>query len=1262
MHTSKRIGHILTALILVTMLLPPAPASAVVEPASAQGRQGEEIAALASLGAPLREAQDSTQSTEAAKARALEVHGQLPLSFIPNQGQVDERVGYYVQSGGQSLWFTADGMAMALPETTLRLEFLGANPSARLEGGDKLPGIVNYFIGNDPSRWRTNIPTYGRITYRDLWPGVDLTYQGRPGALKSTFTIAPGADPAQIRLVYPDAHSLVVDGQGNLIIRANGEEVRESAPLAWQEIDNHHVPVAASYQVTGDGWSYNFALPEGYDPSYPLIIDPELIYSTFLGGSGGQTGRAVAIDGAGNAYVTGSTSSSDFPTTAGAFDRSCGTDSNCNFDGIIRHSDAFVVKLNAAGTGLIYATFLGGSDADVGHAIAVDGAGNAHVTGGTSSSNFSTTPGAFDTILSGYYDAFVVKLNATGTGLTYATFLGGNNDECVDRCAIAVDGTGSAYVTGDTLSSDFPTTVGAFDTSHNGAKDVFVVKLNAAGTGLAYATFLGGSGGDGGSAIAVNGAGNAYVTGATFSSNFPATPGAFDTSFGGGTCFEGPCCDAFVVKLDAGGTGLTYATFLGGSGGDDGGRAIAVDEAGSAYVTGVTSSSDFPTTPGAFDTSFGGGACFLGPCEDAFVVKLNAAGNGLAYATFLGGGDVDYSWAIAVDEAGSAYVVGETRSPDFPTTAGAFDTTCGTDGNCNPFLDDYRHTDAFVVKLKAAGTGLSYATFLGGSRSDYGRAIAVDGAGSAFVTGQTSSSDFPITAEAFDTSYNGGNDAFVARLAMGGGPELVGLEVTQAIQNLENSVVLIKDRPTFVRAHVRSTSGTVNDMTAELIGRRNGSELPGSPLRPANRGGNIDVLESPNRMALNDSFLFKLPLSWLSGTVELEFRGVNRSVACREHADTDNDCKVQVEFHETPEMEVRIVSVVWRDIFGTHRPGEDDTNQVIQEIESTFPIPSLSSDRGEWSLPWNGRPDDGEEFDDIDRINNQLMLMRHLDGCINAPPISCNRYYLGILADPPAFGKYVAGRAGGIPADVGTAYVVEGVPSHELGHMLGRRHTECTPDPNDEAGADNNYPYDDGHISQVDKGDNAFFGLDINTKRIYGPSTGDLMSYCEPNWPSDWTYSHIRDHLGSRYGTFSLSSSLALLVGDPAVLVSGVVTPTEGTGSLESVLTVESPASASAPEPGTHTIRFEDSGGQELASYSFEPAYGVDFCVGCADGGEDSVGTFVLLLPWNSSTARIVLLYNSQELDSRSASANAPTATVVSPNGGESLSGSTATQ
>ncbi len=412
-----------------------------------------------------------------------------------------------------------------------------------------------------------------------------------------------------------------------------------SAPFVYQ---------AAGLDSQGDALA--LTAPAGSQPVRTLAPadDPgALIYSTFLGGSSGDYGYAIAVDAEGRAYVTGQINSSNFPTTPGAFDP---THNGGN--------DAFVAKLNSTGSALDYATFLGGSNDDHGYAIAVDAEGRAYVAGITYSSDFPTTPGAFDPSYNGD-DAFVAKLNAAGSALDYATFLGGSNGD--HGYAIAVDAEGRAYVAGITYSGDFPTTPGAFDPSYNG-DDAFVAKLNAAGSALDYATFLGGSNDDLGLAIAVDAEGRAYVAGWTGSSDFPTTPGAFDPSYNGGFF------DAFVAKLNAAGSALDYATFLGGSNGDHG-LAIAVDAEGRAYVAGWTVSSNFPTTPGAFDPSYNGGYA------DAFVAKLNAAGSALDYATFLGGSNGDHGHAIAVDAEGRAYVAGGTRSSDFPTTPGAFDTS-----------------------------------------------------------------------------------------------------------------------------------------------------------------------------------------------------------------------------------------------------------------------------------------------------------------------------------------------------------------------------------------------------------------------------------------------------------------------------------------------------------------------------------------------------------------------------------------------------------
>jgi hypothetical protein len=403
------------------------------------------------------------------------------------------------------------------------------------------------------------------------------------------------------------------------------------------------------------------------------VAGTALIYATFLGGGGNESGFDIFIDFSGNAYVTGTTNSADFPATPGSFD----TTQNGLYD-------AFMVKLNATGTALIYASFLGGGGDEKAHGIAVDSSGNAYVTGQTDSADFPATPGSFDATYNGSRDVFLAKLDAAGGVLVYATFLGGGDNDF--GYGIVVDSPGSAYVTGYTRSADFPAASGSFDTTYNGGEDAFVAKLNALGSGLVYATFLGTNGEDLGYGIAVDSSGNAYVTGGTYSTDFPVTPGSLDTTYNGGE-------DAFVAKLNTAGSALVYATFLGGSGpaGSDAGIDIAVDSSGNAYVTGGTYSTDFPVTPGSLDTTYNDNL-------DVFVAKLDVAGSALVYATFLGGGGYDLIYGIAIDSSRNAYLTGQTGSSDFPATPGSFDITYG---------DGY---DAFVAKLDFASIPMLGAT------------------------------------------------------------------------------------------------------------------------------------------------------------------------------------------------------------------------------------------------------------------------------------------------------------------------------------------------------------------------------------------------------------------------------------------------------------------------------------------------------------------------------------------------------------------------
>ena len=694
--------------------------------------------------------------------QAREAYGRLPLSFEANRGQTAPQVDFIARGSGYTLFVTPTEAVLTLrspatpkPKTTdpkslirssnrmapgtdhtsdaqgrvLRMRLAGANATARPEGRDELRGKVNYFIGSDPKQWRSGVSTYAKVRYQGVYPGIDLVYYGNQRELEYDFIVAPTADPGAIALTFDGADTLEVDRGGNLVLHAGAEQIVQRAPRVYQEIDGVTRDVGGRYVLQDGRRRVRFEVGR-YDRRQPLVIDPVLAYSTYLGGSGYEFGYGIAVDSAGNAYVTGSTDSPDFPSTLGAFETTRGG-----------YTDAFVTKLAASGAGLVYSTYLGGEAGyENGEGIAVDSAGNAYVTGFTSSSHFPTTPGAFQTTLGGGLsaDTFVTKVEATGAALAYSTYLGGSDADAGH--GIAVDSAGNAYVSGTTRSPDFPTTLGAFDTTPDGENDAFVTKLEASGAALVYSTYLGGASNDFGNGIAVDSAGNAYVTGYTFSSDFPTTPGAFQTTFGGGLS-----ADTFVTKVEATGAALAYSTYLGGSDAD-GGYGIAVDSAGDAYVSGTTSSPDFPTTPGAFDTTLA--------LADAFVTKLEATGTALIYSTYLGGSNVDGGTAIGVDSAGNAYVTGNTYSIDFPTTAGAFQPTPSG------------AVEAFVTKLDVTGAALAYSTFLGGKNTDSGEAIAVDSAGNVFVTGYTRTSHFPITPGAFQPTHGGGVDAFVTKIAL----------------------------------------------------------------------------------------------------------------------------------------------------------------------------------------------------------------------------------------------------------------------------------------------------------------------------------------------------------------------------------------------------------------------------------------------------------------------------------------------------------------
>jgi len=659
----------------------------------------------------------------------------LPLAFEANRGQAGADVHFLARSRGLTVLlggeearfvFAADGhekIAAGKPRTdrqatVVRMRLPGAARAPRVEGVGRLPGASNYFVGPDPARWLTGIPRFEKVRYSGVYPGVDLVFYGNGRRLEFDFIVAPGADPGRIRLQLEGTEALRVGARGDLLLTTRRGLLRLAKPRVYQQAGGRRRPVAGRYRLAGPN-RVAFELGD-YRTDRPLIIDPVLDYSTFFGGNADEAGNSIAVDADGNAYIAGFTASVDLAATSGAYQTSSGG-----------NRDVFVVKLNPTGTALVWATYLGGGGNDRANAIAVDAAGSAYIAG-YGSIGFPVTPGAFRTECCG---AFVAKLNAAGDTLLYSTFLGSG-----EVYGLAVDSAGNAFFSGLAYSS-FPTTPGAFQTVFGGGTDAFAGKLDAAGASLLYSTFLGGAGFDRAYGIAIDSSGNAYVTGSTYSSNFPTSTGAFQSALGGGV-------DAFLVKLDPDGGGLAYSTLLGGSSRDEA-YAVAVDSAGVAYVTGLTASGNFPVTPGAWRTappSYG----YLG-----FVTALNAAGTGPVYSTFLGPVTDYYTTAfgITVDGAGSAYVTGATAASDFPVTADVFQPVAGGGA------------DAFLLKLNAAGSAVVYSTYLGGVGNDYGRSVARDAGGAVYITGITESASFPAVTGAQQGVKGAGRDAFVAKIS-----------------------------------------------------------------------------------------------------------------------------------------------------------------------------------------------------------------------------------------------------------------------------------------------------------------------------------------------------------------------------------------------------------------------------------------------------------------------------------------------------------------
>ena len=824
--------------------------------------------------------------TGAGKAQLAETYGNLPLSFEANGGQSAPQVRFLAHGRGYGLFLTnreavlelrkggcvgaqkaahltgahsaasrltPGGTAVCKLETSVvRMQFADESAAASgPTGDDPLVGKANYLIGRDPSQWHTGAPTFGKVGYPGVYPGVDLVFYGNQHQLEYDFVVAPQADPGRIHLRFAGASHLNITSAGDLIVGAGTGQLQFHAPVVYQEHDGQRQPIRGQFALLhGPQHRQTVGFRLGpYDRNRALIIDPVLVYSTYLGGfntftnygpAGGlDYANAIAVDANGNTYIAGRTFSSQFPVTTGAFQTTDHTPGTTYEGG----SNAFISKLNPQGTTLVYSTYLGGSggtggagfgaQGDSAEGMAVDAAGNVYVTGATDSPDFPITSGAFQKTIAASEatpaycgivqrrptNAFISKLNPTGTALVYSTYLGGSGFYTNQGAAfvggpnycsgsgdypfgIAIDAAGNAYLAGSASSADFPVTQGAFQTAEHALTPLpsacpsstagpylrsFISKLNPNGSSLVYSTYLGGSGTwvidtttspgkticginlEVVSSMALDTSGSVYVAGNGGSPDF-ATPGAFQTvdpsSFGNAA--------PFVAKLNAAGSALNYATFVGGNSAQynpDTASGLAVDSAGNAYLVGTVGSPDFPTTPGAFQTVNHGVARSGFSPQAGFVSMLNSTGSSLVYSTYLGGSGLDDSVnKIAVDSSGNAYVTGGTSSIDFPVTPGACQPTNPTIHNPTGFTDT-----AFVTKLNPTGSALVYSSYLGGSGAvlngalappDSGTAIAVDASDNVYVAGVTGSPDFPTTPGAFEPSAPTGfsTGAFVTRV------------------------------------------------------------------------------------------------------------------------------------------------------------------------------------------------------------------------------------------------------------------------------------------------------------------------------------------------------------------------------------------------------------------------------------------------------------------------------------------------------------------
>ncbi|HTL57814.1 MAG TPA: SBBP repeat-containing protein [Candidatus Limnocylindrales bacterium] len=627
------------------------------------------------------------------------------------------------------------------------VHFARANPLAQIQGDRPTSVRVNYLVGDDPSRWRSDMAAFSSVKVEALYPGVDLIYYGHQQQLEYDFVVGPKVDPQVIAMQFTGVDKILIDEQGQLILKLAGGEIRQPAPVIYQIQGMSRLPVEGGYHLASDG-TVTFAVGK-YNPELPLVIDPRFDYSTYFGGNAGDLALAIKVDTNGNVFVTGQTFSTKFPFATGTG----GVQSH--FGG--GNGDAFVAKLDNTGTNLVYFTYLGGSGDDSGLDIAIDSRGNAYIAGRTQSPNFPTRNALFPhisgtpdpTLLIYPTDGFVAELNTNGSGLVFSTYLGGNNGDIAD--GIDVDPAGAIYVTGLTSSPNFPmrNPLPGHSSIAGGKHHAFVTKFVPGGTSLVFSTYLNGKAVDEGQGIAADAAGFAYVTGFTASTNFPITADAPYRRLNGTNGRSGSF-DAFVSKFDPAGA-LVFSTYLGGSYNDYGYR-IKTDITGNYYVTGPSQSTNFPVTktvPGLGQFPYSTNRVVN---YDVFLTKFNPS-NQPVYSILFGGTKDDIGWDLAVDALGNAFVVGGTASTNFPTT-NVFDLFRATHSGAH---------EVFVAAVNSNATAALYSGYLGGTNNDSGYGIAVDSESSAYIVGNTYSRNFP-TRSAFQPARSASSDCFIAKI------------------------------------------------------------------------------------------------------------------------------------------------------------------------------------------------------------------------------------------------------------------------------------------------------------------------------------------------------------------------------------------------------------------------------------------------------------------------------------------------------------------